>query len=964
MKSSRGIRTKVLFVLLAIVLILSTVLHASATEKPGGHTLWSGISDWIKGGVIEAVRDFFVKYFTLSGALRWNPQIYPLESGSVFSGIIKLVLQMLIPFYSIMLIVNGIMFVWSSENPAIRAQTKERIMKLTIGMVACSMAPVIFQTMLEIELLMVGMVLDQVAGSGAQAVVLLLGAIVWFIIPAAIPVLLVALFFMIAPFLILAVRYIIVQLLAALFPITIFLYSIDYTKNIGAKLVRISVMWTFMPLVIAFIYAITIGALSTMSFSNIGGSIANAGIALAGLFLMTITPMLMTSMMNTVGGFVSHIGRTSGNYTWILAGNLMEGRAPHALTDTAALMGRHMTSGELGQGLVDKPLRDVLRAGMAGQQSKKNFMDFMNPTKKFEKEDADNAKKAEDLATECEKRASKATDPAVARHHRDRASKLRSEAKKLRTFGRRGEHSDKEKWSILQKMRGQYEDAEKRGDTAAMKKFAAKAWTHKRSPTRFIAPMTGQVLKFASINLLPKQFAAPVDKLGHYLAGGWEEDKKTGRLVWVDGQRGLAGMGRDLFKAVAKNPLKTAGATMIGIALFTPVGAGASLIFGGAAAALGTATIGKATGWGKTKQESFEGRKNEIKRLDALVKKWKNTEKMDAQVKNLRSAGKTDEALKLEKAVNRNKASLRHELTLFKPIEAVPTAGTRGRYGEAIHNYVGVHFRGGLGQVMTDLEKRQNQLKQDNKKIETELRPGMMKDVNSTDTALLNNALMTDTALTEADTALTKIPTGPAGGYFSNISGRMDARIGEEMTVVSKQVEKEEAEKDPGDRLSDLQKKSLIRTKAKQNVYSEVSHDVDSCMEDMENWADLRRRQEQEPLGEREFSELNNLNKTLQSRFGLTEEELDKNFGNVYSSLKNVRDTSETSAASAGALYSLEKDYFGTYGLGPTSDDSLTPAEKKTIEDKWAGGPDSKELDDPLSDAELRKIMDKWAGGP
>ena len=74
------------------------------------------------------------------------------------------------------------------------------------------------------------------------------------------------------PFIALGFRYIMVMIFALMFPIMIFLYFFDFTKKLGSKLFRTSMLWVAVPIVQSIFIAVMIkGMTEALKASIMGG---------------------------------------------------------------------------------------------------------------------------------------------------------------------------------------------------------------------------------------------------------------------------------------------------------------------------------------------------------------------------------------------------------------------------------------------------------------------------------------------------------------------------------------------------------------------------------------------------------------------------------------------------------------------------------------------------------------------
>jgi hypothetical protein len=105
------------------------------------------------------------------------------------------------------------------------------------------------------------------------------------------------------------IRHFLTFLMAAIFPLTIFLYFFDLTREIGSKLMRYTVAAIFTQVVQAMILTVTI--FSVNSASRLPGAFAtlmSLFVAMGGFLLLVLAPLMTLGILKWVGGALGGLG--------------------------------------------------------------------------------------------------------------------------------------------------------------------------------------------------------------------------------------------------------------------------------------------------------------------------------------------------------------------------------------------------------------------------------------------------------------------------------------------------------------------------------------------------------------------------------------------------------------------------------------------------------------------------------
>ncbi|MDD5111781.1 MAG: hypothetical protein PHG85_04505, partial [Candidatus Altiarchaeota archaeon] len=134
-----------------------------------------------------------------------------------------------------------------------------------------------------------------------------------------------------SPFVAVGTRYMAIEVFALLFPVMIFLYFFDFTKKLGSKLFRTSMMWVAVPIVQAIFIIIMVMGVKAAERVHLMG----AFVALACFVLIGVAPFMMEGMMGSIGGALIHSGYTTSNPRLVFLGALVGGQGASAATTAA-----------------------------------------------------------------------------------------------------------------------------------------------------------------------------------------------------------------------------------------------------------------------------------------------------------------------------------------------------------------------------------------------------------------------------------------------------------------------------------------------------------------------------------------------------------------------------------------------------------------------------------------------------
>ena len=235
--------------------------------------------------LIEAIRYFIVDYP--------DPRVVE----NMVSGFIRI----LIPIYIIAVIINGIYLLFVSISPEGRMRAKSMLLKLILSMILVSVSMEIYEILVDISY---SLAYSIAGGSYIQTTLLPQDIRFELII-----FLIVALLTTVAAFIVIGIIKLMILLMGALFPFTLFFYFFDLTKSIGATLFRYTLMAVFSPVIMAIILMVLSSTLNSYYFqTGYGEYFASILIVLAGFVLLITAPLMMLGILQWIGGAIAGIG--------------------------------------------------------------------------------------------------------------------------------------------------------------------------------------------------------------------------------------------------------------------------------------------------------------------------------------------------------------------------------------------------------------------------------------------------------------------------------------------------------------------------------------------------------------------------------------------------------------------------------------------------------------------------------
>lgn len=318
------------------IALIPLVLLIGSTHVSAGAVEWIRERLWGFSEVIELILDAikpimedFIKFLLgfITGFLTWNPDV------SMVRPLIDDFIEILTPLYIIAFLITGIYFFFLSESPKGRAKARSALLKLLLSIAFVLSATTIYQFLLDLSEMLVNFVLDLMVIDLSPTGVMIAGFVIsmpiFWVIYATI---------LIIQFIIFGIRYVLLLIMAAIFPLTIFFFFFEPTKNYGRKLMRYTLALIFTPVTQAIVLVFWVTTMNNIGAVSGAGNFAMLAIALAGFVLMIIAPWITLGLLKWVGGMFAiagfmcmDMGRMKAAMGFITLGGLMMGEGPGAI---------------------------------------------------------------------------------------------------------------------------------------------------------------------------------------------------------------------------------------------------------------------------------------------------------------------------------------------------------------------------------------------------------------------------------------------------------------------------------------------------------------------------------------------------------------------------------------------------------------------------------------------------------
>jgi len=297
-----SISRALLLLICALVLLSSSVSAGGVADSIMNYLVKSIeyigklVLGWI-GNMFASVLNAMIGLY--KGLILWNPDPYSVAP------LTESLLMLLVPVYVVAFIVIGVYLIFLSTSPSGRARAKGMLQKLIFSLVLVTLSMPIYGILLAISGVLSSRILAGVTVDGSE----LLGGLVVISLSGgfAIPVM----FLLIAVLagISIGIRHFLTFLMAAIFPLTIFLYFFDLTKEMGTKLMRYTIGAIFTQVVQAIILAVTIFSVNSASKTpGLFATLMSLFVAMGGFVLLVLAPLIMLGIMKWIGGALGGLG--------------------------------------------------------------------------------------------------------------------------------------------------------------------------------------------------------------------------------------------------------------------------------------------------------------------------------------------------------------------------------------------------------------------------------------------------------------------------------------------------------------------------------------------------------------------------------------------------------------------------------------------------------------------------------
>lgn len=230
-------------------------------------------------GLMDLCRNEFM------AALLMNPDVMD----PLLFNITKYFVAVLGPVFVAIMLVSGIYLIFFSASPASRAKVKNNLPLVVAAMILVVVSPhimnIIFYISESLTKSATNMLINNILPKNMDNPMLILlpygegnpveylmekvRQITWYSSEASMPFLLISAFLLFSLLLVVVARYLIVSAYVIIFPLTITLYLITYTRGIGRRLMEQTLAWIFIQAVEAVVLLIMVGLISLAAASHV-----------------------------------------------------------------------------------------------------------------------------------------------------------------------------------------------------------------------------------------------------------------------------------------------------------------------------------------------------------------------------------------------------------------------------------------------------------------------------------------------------------------------------------------------------------------------------------------------------------------------------------------------------------------------------------------------------------------------
>ncbi|MFH1787954.1 MAG: hypothetical protein ABH834_01080 [Candidatus Altiarchaeota archaeon] len=297
----------------------------------------------------ELLRMFFD---IMHDSLLAYPTLYPLKtsSGALTSTgvILKNFMIVLVPLYVFSVLIAGSYLVFMSHSPSGRAQAKMIFDKLLVSMIIVPLSPALYELLLKTNDVITRSIIQVITSGITQSNNIgeaFFNAISGMPVSAKIVFLLTFVYILwLALFALMTMwfRYLVCLAMGMMFPLTLFLYLHDWTKQLGTKLLRFNIIWIYTPTIMAVWLAMGVATVESASERGVLSASATPFFLMASLLMVSWAPLQMSGVLKWIGGILSSVGMLiPGGWGIALAavGGLMQGKSPSAIASVGLKIG-------------------------------------------------------------------------------------------------------------------------------------------------------------------------------------------------------------------------------------------------------------------------------------------------------------------------------------------------------------------------------------------------------------------------------------------------------------------------------------------------------------------------------------------------------------------------------------------------------------------------------------------------
>ncbi|MFH0861406.1 MAG: hypothetical protein V1875_00105 [Candidatus Altiarchaeota archaeon] len=346
---------------------------------------------------------------------------------------------------------------------------------------------------------------------------------------------------MIMPYLVLAIRYVVVIAFGILFPFTLFCMSFEFTKSLGDKLLKQTLMWMFFPAAMALFTVLSVGIANAPA----GDYMVNAIAAIAAYFLIGAAPMMITGMMGVAGGVMLYAGQTMANPRLVFMANILQGNSAQSFTQAAYMS--NLARSRLGTSAdTAKKYQDGISDGMPASA------DVQQPPPPYSAA----YKEAMESRSGGGGQSGSGASPRVYGGETRTVGELGDGIGFLETAKRAAFRAPVAEGTTKDQMTAQQWSGVRFAAAGGFKSFAGVGWyaygiAGNLSPKKLMAPAGYMLRGLLRQSISDWPIGKTLSGIANKMTGYWQTDSATGENVFNYGWQSQAGIIRDLSKSAA-----------------------------------------------------------------------------------------------------------------------------------------------------------------------------------------------------------------------------------------------------------------------------------------------------------------------------------------------------------------------------------------------------------------------------